>query len=213
MGDFFDNFQTGVTDAADTARQVKQWLNSPNITCLLGNHDMSYGWGGQDRRLVCPGYEAAKSITIHGTLATRDWQKFKLHAWLESDHITWLVTHAGLHPVWLENVPPGGYRECIDKICADAWNCLNRGDHHLLLGRGASRSGDQMIGGINWMDWDELVPIPGLNQLTGHTQSDAVRYHNVVDSRNICLDTGLRHYAVFADGQLDIKSYKELIAS
>ena len=24
MGDFFDNFQTGVTDAADTARQVKQ---------------------------------------------------------------------------------------------------------------------------------------------------------------------------------------------
>ena len=35
MGDFFDDFRTGVTDAADTARQVKRWLNAPNITCLL----------------------------------------------------------------------------------------------------------------------------------------------------------------------------------
>jgi predicted phosphodiesterase len=25
MGDFFDDFRTGVTDAADTANQVKQW--------------------------------------------------------------------------------------------------------------------------------------------------------------------------------------------
>src|ERR1022692_2716962 len=35
MGDFFDDFRTGVTDAADSARQVKRWLNAPNITCLL----------------------------------------------------------------------------------------------------------------------------------------------------------------------------------
>ena len=32
MGDFFDDFRTGVTDAADTASQVKLWLNSPNTT-------------------------------------------------------------------------------------------------------------------------------------------------------------------------------------
>src|ERR1039457_91909 len=79
MGDFFDDFRTGVTDAADTARQVKRWLNAPNITCLVGNHDMSYGWGRQNRRLICPGYDAAKWITIHGTLMARDWQKFKPH--------------------------------------------------------------------------------------------------------------------------------------
>ena len=34
MGDFFDDFRTGVTDAADTANQMKQWLNSPTTTCL-----------------------------------------------------------------------------------------------------------------------------------------------------------------------------------
>jgi predicted MPP superfamily phosphohydrolase len=93
MGDFFDDFRTGVTDAADTARQVKRWLNAPNTTCLLGNHDMSYGWGRQNRRLICPGYDAAKWITIHGTLMARDWQKFRLHAWLDGDERPWLVSH------------------------------------------------------------------------------------------------------------------------
>jgi predicted MPP superfamily phosphohydrolase len=85
MGDFFDDFRTGVTDAADTANQVKRWLNSPNTACLLGNHDMSYGWCRQNRRLLCPGYDAAKWIAVNATVTTRDWQKFKLHAWLEGD--------------------------------------------------------------------------------------------------------------------------------
>src|ERR1017187_4459046 len=50
LGDYFDDFRTGVTDAADIARQVKRWLNAPNTTCLLGSHDMSYEWGRQNRR-------------------------------------------------------------------------------------------------------------------------------------------------------------------
>src|ERR1035438_5550520 len=77
LGDFFDDFRTGVTDAADTASQVKLWLNDPNTSCLLGNHDMSYGWCRQNRRLLCPGYDAAKWIAINATVTTGDWQKFK----------------------------------------------------------------------------------------------------------------------------------------
>jgi len=213
LGDFFDDFRTGVTDAADTVKQVKRWLSSPNTTCLLGNHDQSYGWGRQNRQLICPGYDPAKWITIHGTVTSRDWQKFKLHAWLEGDRRPWLVSHAGLHPAWLERAEPGRYRELIDRLCANAWDCLNRGEHHFLLGRGLSRSGDQNIGGINWLDWNELVPIPGLNQLVGHTPSQSVRYKNTSTSQNICLDTNLRHYAVFEDGQLEIKSYDELMGA
>src|ERR1019366_7343651 len=91
----------------------------------------------------------------------------------------------------------GKYREFIDRACADAWTCLNRGEPHFLLGRGVSRSGDQRIGGINWMDWEELIPIPGLNQLVGHTPAQSVRHKKTPTSRNICLDTHLRHYAVF----------------
>ena len=91
--------------------------------------------------------------------------------------------------------------------------CLNRGEHHGLLGRGVSRSGDQRIGGICWMDWDELVPIPGLNQLVGHTPDKSVRHKNTTTSRNICLDTNLRNYAVFDGGKLEIKSYDALMVA
>lgn len=209
MGDYFDDFRTGATDAADTAKQVRRWLDAPDTICLLGNHDMSYGWGQHNRRLICPGYDAAKWITIHGNLPARDWQEFKLHVWLEGGERPWLVTHAGFHESWLANVEPHQCREHIDRLCADAWRCLNRGEQHFLLGRGLSRSGDQKIGGINWMDWEELVPISGLNQLTGHSPGQSVRYKNTASSQNICLDTNLRHYAVFEDGHMQIKSFDE----
>lgn len=56
MGDFFDGFRTGVTDAADTAKQVKSWLHDSNTTCLLGNHDISCGWAarGQKQNAINP---------------------------------------------------------------------------------------------------------------------------------------------------------------
>ena len=63
------------------------------------------------------------------------------------------------------------------------------------------------------MDWDELVPIPGLNQLVGHTPDKSVRHRNTPTSRNICLDTNLRNYAVFEVGKLEIKSYDALMAA
>ena len=81
------------------------------------------------------------------------------------------------------------------------------------MGRGVSRSGDQRIGGICWIDWDELVPIPGLNQLVGHTPAQSVRHKNTPTSRNICLDTNLRNYAVFDGGRLEIKSYDALMVA
>jgi hypothetical protein len=69
----------------------------------------------QNRRLLCPGYDAAKWIAINATVTTRDWQKFEQHAWLEGDQGPWLVSHAGIHPVWLEGAEPGKYREFIDR--------------------------------------------------------------------------------------------------
>ncbi len=207
LGDYFDDFNTGVTDAADTAHQVKKWLNEPNTICLLGNHDMAYGWGHQNRRLLCPGYDAPKWITINSIITTRDWQAFKLHAWMEDADRPWLLTHAGFHLSWLADTQPELYRAGIDKLCADAWASLVRGEQHFLLGRGASRSGDQGIGGLNWMDWSEFIPIPGINQLVGHTPAKPVRYMETSSSRNVCLDTHLHHYAVFQDGRLDVKRW------
>ena len=207
LGDYFDDVNTGMTDAADTAKQVNEWLNAPNTTCLLGNHDMAYGWGRENRRFLCPGYDAVKWITINAIIPTRNWRMFRLHAWLESSEGPWLVTHAGFYPAWLADVPPESYRSRIDKLCADAWDSLLHGKHHFLLGRGNSRWGDQEIGGLNWMDWGEFIPIPGLNQLLGHTPAAKVRWKKAPKSKNVCLDTHLKHYAIFEDGRLEIKRW------
>jgi hypothetical protein len=44
----------------------------------------------------------------------------------------------------------------------------------------------------------------------GHTLDKSVRHKNTPTSRNICLDTNLRNYAVFDGGKLEIKSYDAL---
>ena len=58
-----------------------------------------------------------------------------------------------------------------------------------------------------------MVPIPGLNQLVGHTPAQSVRHKKTPRSRNICIDTHLRHYAVFDGGKLEIKSYNALMVA
>ena len=64
-----------------------------------------------------------------------------------------------------------------------------------------------MIGGLNWMDWSDLAPIPGVNQLVGHTAAETVRHKRTSNTRNICLDTNLNHYAIFEEGTLEIKPW------
>jgi metallophosphoesterase superfamily enzyme len=95
LGDFFDDFNTGASDVAVTAVQVKKWLNAPNTTCLLGNHDMAYGWGQKNRIFRCAGFDSAKWIAINGIITALDWRSLKLHAWMEGGEVAWLVTHAG----------------------------------------------------------------------------------------------------------------------
>ena len=60
---------------------------------------------------------------------------------------------------------------------------------------------------------DSVGRVPGLNQLVGHTPAQTVRHKDTPTSRNICLDTHLRHYAVFEDGHLEIRSVAELMAA
>jgi hypothetical protein len=47
----------------------------------------------------------------------------------------------------------------------------------------------------------------------GHTPDKSVRHKNTKTSRNICLDTNLRNYAVFDGGTLEIKSYDALMVA
>jgi hypothetical protein len=57
-----------------------------------------------------------------------------------------------------------------------------------ILGIGEDRGGLQKLGGPLWMDWDTFVPIPGINQMVGHSAGSEVRKKIGVKSQNYCLD-------------------------
>jgi len=55
------------------------------------------------------------------------------------------------------------------------------------------------------MDWDTLIPIPGINQVVGHTPGNIVRKKMTPKSRNYCLDVGNGSVAaILLDGKLKI---------
>jgi len=123
----------------------------------------------------------------------------------------WYLSHAGIHP----NFVMKGYSEKSPKEQLDDWLMreipnatanMFAGLRHPVLGAGHTRGGDQQYGGIVWMDWSELTPIPGVNQLVGHTCCpNMVRSKITADSHNYCIDTDCCHFAIIDDESTDPK--------
>jgi hypothetical protein len=79
----------------------------------------------------------------------------------------------------------------------------------------------QAVGGLVWCDFREFTPIPGLNQIFGHTPGNLGTTKRGQASINICLDTcgrvaGVRHYLVIdghtGDRQIEIKNIDGTLA-
>jgi hypothetical protein len=143
------------------------------------------------------------SCVKHGILAIRiraaiDIKKVRQRFQLYTEVDGYFISHAGLHPFhdkYALRVHP-------EIILAQ----LAEGKVDQCLRAGVSRGGNIRVGGIDWLDWDEFEPIPGMNQICGHTPRPEVRYREGDRSRNFCIDTQLRHYAVIEDGQVTIKT-------
>lgn len=203
LGDFFDDFTTGVKQARETAIWLKGHIHRLEVTTLLGNHDMSYGWGSLNPRFLCSGWSREKSDAIHSVMGEKEWRAFKLAFELITGRgARWMFTHAGLHNR-LKNLD-----------VSQAYDCLERAHMHPLLDAGWARGGGwDTVGGLNWCDWDrEFELIQGLNQICGHTPGKIVRIKRQGRFRNICLDTHLNHYAVLdsAKGTLRIMDIGEI---
>ena len=100
-------------------------------------------------------------------------------------------------PLWLPRAL-GSLRE-------PAFPAVERGVVDPILGAGEDRGGAQGFGGPLWMDWGSFAPIPGINQVVGHTPGDGVREKMERKSRNYCLDVGNASVAaILVDGELEI---------
>ena len=209
-GDVFDDFTTDVREAVVTANWLQETLKNPDITCLWGNHDLHYAWLWPWLR--CSGYspEKQQAILLTGIESLRT--RFRFHVWVDG----WLITHAGLDNRLLSQAHyrKAPFRDSTSmKAFADwlvseeqrCFDCLQFGLRHPWLQAGRDRGGDAPVGGLVWSDVRSFQPIPGINQLFGHTPSYNVREVQGRQSRNVCIDTNLRHYAVIENGELTVK--------
>ena len=73
--------------------------------------------------------------------------------------------------------------------CARAMELARKGKVDPLLcdGNAASQAGPTGSGPL-WTSWADFTPIPGINQIVGHTAHDTIQARHGNDSRNYCLD-------------------------
>jgi len=196
LGDYFDDFNDTPRDATNTARWLRGRMDATADIFLLGNHDAAYLFNGLPE-LACAGFTPMKSRAIHEVLGPRHWRRLQLAHFEQG----WLMSHAGFHPVWVQEPD-------VEKIlgrCGKAMKLSERGVADPILGAGRDRGGLLRFGGPLWMDFDTFVPIPGIHQLVGHTPGNAVREKSAAGSSNCCID--VRNASVAAlvcDGKLTI---------
>ena len=181
LGDFFDSHEDTPEDARRTALWLKKRLRDPRIVLLLGNHDVQYAWPENDA-LVCPGYSREKAEVIRSILQPEDWAGMRIAYFLDG----WLASHAAFHPVWITD--PSAER--ILARCEVAEKKAAQGKLDPIFAWGEIPGGLQRFSGPLWLAWEHFQPIPGINQICGHTPGETVRFCATADATNICIDAG-----------------------
>ncbi len=184
LGDYFDDFHDSVEDAGVMAAWVRGAVEAhPDWVFLVGNHDLPYLYP-MDERLMGPGFHLSKREEIGGVIKGLDRSRFRLHHWIDNDI---LLSHAGLHPGWLRQPT----RSAAEELLAESEECLLKGLWHPLLSWGRDRgaiSSAPRVGGITWMDWANLKPLPFCHQIVGHTVGLHPRHKTFHGIVNLCID-------------------------
>lgn len=199
LGDYFDDFNDDPQIIADVADWFHHSINQPNRIHLCGNHDIHY-WFKDNRTIRCGGYDQSKSIVINDFVTSDDWKKLRFFYNLDGK---WLLSHAGVHPSWIDSVKFSKSKPVktdIKKICkileSQAENFLiatGRGKWHWFGIPGFARCNNSpYYGGLLWCDWnDEFWPVRGLNQIVGHTPNYTLSWKFLKEGDPITHTSGL----------------------
>ena len=194
LGDYFDSFDDDWEMAHKTAAWLaKKLTDLKNATFLMGNHDMPYRFP-RNIFLTCPGFTFAKCKLIESIMRPVDWDKIKLCYFTQN----YLISHAGVSRGLFPITPIVSDIE----VLAERTLCQCEESINIpLIGAGRSRGGHQPIGGITWEDFRTFVPIPGINQIVGHTHDNYIRSEITPDSKNYCIDALPYYAAKIVDGE------------
>lgn len=226
LGDYFDARGDGGFEAQKVAEWLRRHINNPKFVFLYGNHDIGYAF--PNTQAQCSGHSFGKYIAANEVLRREHWDKLKFF-WFAGG---WFFCHGGLHPSYIpKNVKT--IPEIKEWLLFEEKEARHRLIHtdqdHWFYRYGFSRTDEPIShpGGLLWCDAnDEFQPVEGLAQVFGHTHQRSLppkfikdNHLNIIqnekvlnmelrpaDGYNVCLDTGLNHYAVITDGVLKIKT-------
>ena len=238
IGDVFDDFDDTPEIVSHTAEWFVNFVNKPNHTFIVGNHDLMYAFA--NRSFQCSGYTQWKYFQINDIVSRKDWDKMVYYHILDGK---WLLTHAGLHNNWVpkEIRDLNGDRPAFLKAITDYLDeeiIKGHRNQSWVFHAGHSRGGFQPVGGISWCDFTcEFHPVRGLNQICGHTPQSHSTAHWIYQkgtskptvhpinrewapkskdfddaqrSYNLDLDVhGNMHWAVWQNGNLTFGNYRE----
>lgn len=201
LGDYVDSFDIKPYEIEQNLLRIiafkkradgrENWKTK--VTLLLGNHDYAYVSGRH-----CSGHEAGWAHQYR-EIFNKNWDLFDI-AWGHTEDFIkeyTLVTHAGLTKTyWNEYIANKelphynfvqeilGDRAFKEKPIHEILNVLK--DKFALLWKvGADRGGDGYPG-VLWADIRELKedPMPGINQVVGHTGWHSMEYFKVNKNKN-----------------------------
>ena len=194
LGDYFDDWYETDEDTHDTAAWLAKSVKKHNRIHLVGNHDLSYM-----SHFKCAGFNEYKQFIINKYKI--DWSSLQPFAWIDN----WLCTHAGLSNEFYNTHSNGKSPKEFVNTSHDALSRTSKSTVcHPLFDAGYDRGGTQKHGGIVWCDYSNFMDIPNVNQIFGHTNAYLVRTFKSDTAEHICLDTALRNYAVYEDGQMKV---------
>lgn len=221
LGDWFDSHhKQSASDLAATCSLVRELSAMKNVFMLWGNHDLHYFYS--NRYAMCSGYSDAKDTAIADMLHPRIVEirdSIGWYIWIDD----FLCSHAGIHPHFFPphlKVTKEEISNWLDDQAKYAKLSLENGGTHWFYRAGYSRWGNQKVGGIVWLDFnEEFEPIEGVKQIVGHTFNRGgvgVRGHHtngnldLTQAENLCIDCNINEYLIIQNGKLEIKSYKDL---
>lgn len=201
LGDYFDDFGDSVEQNEDMAHWLQNGLKDKNKIFLIGNHDISY----INPQFACSGYTNGKWRAISSILEESDWGKMLFYY----SEVGYFFSHAGRHYCYKDyELLPN--EELISMA-------LNGKSNWVYSACGRCRGGMDAFGGLLWCDFNkEFSPIPGVNQIFGHTPQTnySLSGRTILrrNSKNYCLDSlaKVSCYGLLNEDELTVKFYDHI---
>ncbi len=200
LGDYFDDFGDTPGDAIKTATWLKRSLQDPRRIHLVGNHDMPYLVQRESEHTYCPGWTKIKHDRVNEIMKRSDWDKIR-PAYYSQD---WLFSHAGFSGDIFTKPRVEAKPEDLIAQVEKAFEQVKTGMFVPEFAAGW-RMGTPWYGGITWSHWgNEFRPIPGINQMVGHTIGSFPRADHLKPNKNYCIDCAGNVAVAIQDGELSI---------